>query len=190
MLGNQVVALPRLHEQQVGVGVEATDEFASLVPHVRLERVPDPATEGVSRRCHLAPGTLLDGGQRDKCLMADHPGQSQAAVGWLTFVEVTAGEVGVVEDGHLLFEVVETLQRRGRQPGGDRDHDRDALGVAGGEAEAHLPSDRPPHHGMETIDPEVVEQPHLAVDDVVEGHRREGRAVGPAQSPGRGWRGR
>ena len=51
-------------------------------------------------------------------------------------------------------------------------------GVAGGQAETHLPADRPPHHGVETVDPEVVEQPHLAVDDVVEGHRRKARPVG------------
>ena len=109
--------------------------------------------------------------------MPDHAGKCQPPVGRIALVEVTAGEVGVVENRHLLLEVVETLQRRCLQTSGDRDDDRDALGIPGGETETHLPADRPTDDGVETVDPEMVEQPDLAVDDVVEGHCRKARPV-------------
>ena len=88
----------------------------------------------------------------------------------------------VGDDGEHLLEVVQHLQCRHSEAGGNRDHDPHAIRVLRGEHRAHEPADRAADHGVERLDAEIVQQPDLRIDDVGE---RQGRKRRPVRGAGR-----
>ncbi len=176
-LGEEVDRLPCLHDPQVRVGVEAVDELGALMSHVRLQGVLQAVA--VDRALDdLLTGAGPHRRQRHERLVPDHPGEGEARCGRFGPV-LPPGEGRVGRDRGDLLEVVDHLQRGDPEPGGHRDDQADAVGMAGGQREGHQPPGRPSHGRVEPPDTEVVEQSQVGLDHVAEADRREARAIGP-----------
>jgi hypothetical protein len=63
--------------------------------------------------------------------------------------------------------------------GRDRDYPVDPVRVAPGPLDDVHPADAPADDGVQTVDPEMVEQSSLGASPVADRHRREIRSVGP-----------
>ena len=94
----------------------------------------------------------------DEGLVGNHAGERQAVERGLGVVIVAAVEMRVVFDREDLLEQDQAVEHGGFEAGGDGDHVADAVGEAGGEGQRDQAADGGADHGVQRVDPEVIEQ--------------------------------
>jgi glyoxylase-like metal-dependent hydrolase (beta-lactamase superfamily II) len=166
-LARQVERLPDIDDAQVSVGVEARHELLAGVQDVGLDLMLQPVTLEIVFILHdLAARAILHQMKMDETLVRDHPGQHQPLERGLGVVIITTVEVRVFLDGEDLLEVEELVKRGGARAGGDRDHAVGAVVMAHREVERHDSAERAADDSQQLVDPQMVEQSNLAVDDI------------------------
>lgn len=170
---------PELGDADVGIGVEAVDEFFSLVEHVGLDLVMDAIPgETVVGLVNVFAGASFDGVQVDEVFVAYHTSECEAKSGRMALIVVATAEMGVVFDGENLFKEEEAVEDSCFYARSDRDDELGAIGMIGGEGEAGKTAGGWADDGFEFIDAEVVEEEDLGIDDIAGADVREFGAVG------------
>ena len=166
-VGEGIVAQPHLCDAQVGVGIEAPDEFFTLMQHVAFHIVADAIPGELIVRLHdVMPCTALDGIKVDKGFVADHAGQGEAILWGGALIIVAAAKVGIVFDGHDLLKQGQAREHRGAHPTGGGDHRLDPIWKHGGGIERQQSADGCPDDGLKDLDAKGIKQGHLAAHDI------------------------
>lgn len=82
---------PEVDDAEVGVGVEACDEFFPLVEHVALDLIADlEPREGAVGGDDVFAGAAFDGVEMDEGFVGDHASEGESVEGRLAVVVVAA----------------------------------------------------------------------------------------------------
>src|SRR5665648_487211 len=98
----------------------------------------------------------------------------------LAAVVVAAPPVGVAHDGLPAYFVESYLHGRVAVCRGDRDHGRHSLGMTEHPLHRLHPPHRPPSHGEQAFDTQVVHEEALRPHHVLDGDHREPETIGGA----------
>ena len=182
VLGRKVEIIHRPGDVEIGIGVEAVDKGAALVPQIALDL--EIGVEAVGHRApilQVAAELAVQGGFREIGDMRRHAGHGEPARWLATEGQITpAAPVGIGDDRLAPDFVKSDVLRRMARRGGDRHRGKDAFGIARRPLQHLHAAHRAADHAKQAVDAEVIEQQFLRPHHVAHGDDRERQGPGLA----------